>query len=385
MSDHPSRIVRIEGFELACDMPHIAGNALRVFSQRAALLVRLTSASGHVGWGETHAFPKPAAAMIRGSLARRVLGADARAPVALQSDLLSMIVPDRRGQAHMAISAIDIACWDLWGRIEGKPLSALLGGALRNRVRAYASGPLLVAGPDRYLGFEAAIESYARAGFNAVKLRVGISPREDERAIRAARAILGDDAMLMIDLNEASTVHQAVALVDSVADCRLSWIEEPLAHDDLPGYRRLADRLPIPLAGGESFCGVQAFRDSLATGALDLIQPDIALCGGLTEAMRIAGLADAFNAPVAPHVWGTGVNMLVALQYCAMLTPRSRALPMPLFEYDMSPNLLRDAIWDRLPDADGMLAVPDGPGLGREIAPDRIEPFVTEHWVVECD
>jgi D-galactarolactone cycloisomerase len=177
-------------------------------------------------------------------------------------------------------------------------------------------------------------------------------------------------------------VQAAVALVESVADCRLSWIEEPLPHDDLPGYRRLAGRMPIPVAGGESFCGVQAFRDSLASGALDLIQPDLALCGGLTEAMRISGLADAFNTPVAPHVWGTGVNMLVALQYCAMLAPRSRALPMPLFEYDMSPNLLRDAIWDRLPDADGMLAVPDGPGLGREIAPDRIEPFVTEHWVV---
>lgn len=364
-------------------MPAEAGNALRTFRTRSALLVRLTSASGAAGWGETWAFPQPASAFIRSYLAPHVLGARADRPVRLQADLLDRVVIDRRGQAHMAISGVDIACWDLWGQISGRPIHALMGGALRTSVRAYASGPLLPAGPDRYAGFAEALQGYVAQGFTAFKLRVGIEPRQDEAAIRQARQIIGPDALLMVDLNEAGTLAETEALAARTADCRLSWIEEPLPHDNLPGYTRLAARLPVPVAGGESFCGVQAFRESLVAGALGVIQPDIALCGGLTEAMRIAALADAFAVPVAPHVWGTGVNMLAGLQFCAMLSPRRGTVPFPLFEYDASFNPLRDAIFTGRPDAGGMIAIPQGPGLGIDITEASIAPFVTGRWTMQ--
>ncbi|MER8826569.1 mandelate racemase/muconate lactonizing enzyme family protein [Mesorhizobium sp. M0938] len=383
MKDRDNRVVKVEGFELCCALPELAGNALRVFNQRSALLVKVTTAGGIVGWGETWAFPTAASSFIRTTLAPAILGADITNPRAAQARLLQFAVPDRRGQAHMAISALDVAFWDGYGHVEGKPIHALLGGRLRDRVMAYASGPLLKAGGDRYAGFGEEVERYAEAGYRAVKVRVGIGAALDVQAIRRARAILGDDALLMADLNESSTQRGAVALTEAVADARLAWIEEPLPHDDLPGYTRLARALAIPLAGGESFCGVQAFRDSLCAGALDIIQPDLALCGGLTEGMRIAGLAGAFDVPVAPHVWGTGINTLAALQFASVLPSSRGSVPFPLLECDMGFNPLRTAIFDPKPDAEGHMAVPDGPGLGVEIAIDRVAEHVTAHWVLE--
>lgn len=364
-------------------MPTLAGNALRAFSERAALLVKLTTSSGHEGWGETWAYPGPASTMIKSTLGPAILGAEIDNPRAAQARLLAAAVPDRRGQTHMAISAIDIAMWDALGQATGKPIHALLGGALRDRILAYASGPLLPAEGKRYAGFKNEVARYVEAGFQAAKIRIGISLGEDLRAIRQARSILGDNALLMADLNEASTVKDAVQLAHAAGDANLAWLEEPVPHDNLPAYRRLAELLPIPLAGGESFCGVQAFRDVMREGALDIVQPDLAICGGFTEGMRIAGLADAFETPVAPHVWGTSVNFLASLQFAAVLTTGRGRVPFPLFEYDMSFNPLRDRVYDPKPDAQGNLAIPDGPGLGVKIEIDRLAEYVKDHWVLE--
>jgi D-galactarolactone cycloisomerase len=364
-------------------MPAAAGNALRAFSERSTLLVRIVTASGHEGWGETWAYPASAGAMIRSTLGPMLLGADVANPRSAQARLLQAAVPDRRGQVHMAVSALDIAMWDALGQMNGQPLHALLGGAVRDRVRAYASGPLLPADGDRYHGFEREVARYAEDGFNAVKIRIGISLAADLRAIRQARRILGDAALLMADLNESSTVRDSVTLAQQAGDANLAWLEEPLPHDDLPGYRRLAAMLPVALAGGESFCGVQAFRDVLCEGALDLVQPDLAICGGITEGLRIMGLADAFDVPVSPHVWGTGVNFLAALQFVAILTPGRGQVSAPLFEYDVSFNPLRDRIYDPKPDGEGRIAIPNGPGLGVKIEIDRLSDYVRDHWVLE--
>src|SRR5690606_30513149 len=148
-------------------------------------------------------------------------GTDVANPRAAQAKLLQAAVPDRRGQVHMAVSALDIAMWDALGQITGKPLHALLGGALRDRVRAYASGPLLPADGDRYGGFEEEISRYVEDGFTAVKIRVGISHAADLRAIRQARAIVGDAALLMADMNESSTVKDAVRLAQQAVDANL--------------------------------------------------------------------------------------------------------------------------------------------------------------------
>lgn len=383
MAGAAERIVRVEGFEIACDLPEPVGNALRIFTRRSALLIRLTTAGGLSGWGETWAFPAPAAAFIRTVLAPVILGSSVMAPRKLHADMMPLVVPDRRGLALMAVSAIDIAAWDAFGRAVGQPIHALLGGALRSSLPAYASGPLLPVGPDRYRGLEESLEQYLSAGFQAVKIRIGLGLGEDEAAIRRARGALGLDVQLMVDMNEASTVHDALALAHRVEDVGLRWIEEPVRHDDLPAYRFLAGAMPVPLAGGESFCGVQAFRDALSERTLDVVQPDVALCGGFTESLRICGLADAFGVPVVPHVWGAAPSFLAAMQLATILPPQAGAAPFPLLECDMSRNPLRDSIFALHPDAAGTVALPDGPGLGLEIDIGALAGFITEHWVLE--
>ncbi|MGB3423620.1 MAG: mandelate racemase/muconate lactonizing enzyme family protein [Castellaniella sp.] len=377
-------IARIEGYFLRCAMPEPAGNALRVFSERAGLLVRIVTAGGQEGWGETWAYPHAAAALIQHQLAPHVLGRSITNPRSIHQAMLAAAVPDRRGQTHMALSAIDIAVWDALGRSSGRSIAELLGGALRSEIDAYASGPLLPAGANRYAGFEQAVERFVADGFQAVKIRVGIGFEADVRAIEAARAIVGAESPLMIDLNESSTVGDTLALADATAASRLAWIEEPVRHDNTASYRRLAEKLSVPLSGGESFCGVQAFRDVMVDGALAILQPDLAICGGLTEAMKIAGLADAFDTAIAPHVWGSGVNFLASLQYASLLSGYGKNPGFPLFEYDKSHNPLRAAIFDPRPDGRGRIAVPDGPGLGIPIRIETLGEYVTGRWSISA-
>ncbi|WP_068114367.1 mandelate racemase/muconate lactonizing enzyme family protein [Tropicimonas marinistellae] len=376
------RIQRVEGFEIGCDLPEPMGNALRTFTRRSVLLLRITTFGGLTGWGETWAFPEPAGAFIRKVLAPEILGADATAPRALHAAMMQRVVPDRRGLAVMAVSAVDIAAWDAFGHAVGLPIGALLGGTVRPELTAYASGPLLPEGPDRYRELAVEIEGYLGMGFKAVKIRAGLGPEEDERAIRRVRNLIGPQVALMVDLNEASNLRDTQALASRTADVGLSWIEEPVRHDDLPSYRRLAETLSVRVAGGESFCGVQAFRDPLAMQALDVIQPDVALCGGISETVLIAGLAEAFGVPLIPHVWGGPVNFLAAMQVAAAF-PGSAGQGLPQLECDMSHNPFRDRIISPEPDRDGTISVPGEPGLGTAIDIEKLSDFVTGHWVLE--
>lgn len=383
MTVNADTIIRIEGFILRCKMPELAGNALRVFDERAALIIRLTTKAGVVGLGESWAYPHAAAELIKSNLSRHVLGQDISNPRKIHNAMLSAAVPDRRGQVHMALSAIDMAVWDAFSRSNDMSIAAMLGGTLRERVMTYASGPLLRSGPDRYDGFAPAIEQYVSEGFRAIKIRVGIGHDQDIRAIEQTRAVLGPDAPLMIDLNEGSTIADTLKLAEASSSFELAWIEEPLPHDNFPGYQKLSDKLSVPLAGGESFCGVQSFRETMTDGSLAVIQPDLAICGGFTEAMKIVGLADAFEVAVAPHVWGSAINFLASLQFTGLLTGRGKQPQLPIFEYDKSFNPLRSMIYEPAPQQDGFIDVPDGPGLGIEVNLEALEGYVAERWSLD--
>jgi D-galactarolactone cycloisomerase len=380
----PSDIVRIDGYQLACPLPEVIGNSRVFFDSRRALVVAVITADGTVGWGETWAQPAAAAALIRDSLGRAVLGMDVRAPRRIWNALERTLGVDRRGVTHMAFSALDIAIWDAAARSVKTPIAALLGGALRDKVAAYVSGPFLKPGADPYRDFDADIDAYLKVGFRAIKMRMGVAPRTDGERLRRVRERVGADFPLMVDLNEGATLTDAPAYGEAFRDSRLGWLEEPIRHDDLEGYVRLARELPMPLAGGESLYGLAGFRDYLARGALRIAQPDLALCGGFSEGLRIAALCQAFDVPLIPHVWGTGINFCASLQFAAILPPaRSAGFPYPLFEFDFSHNPLRDAFGSFTVASDGSVPVPQGWGLGIDIDAARFEHLVTEHWTVK--
>lgn len=378
----PGIVTAIEGFALSCDLPHRVGNARVMFDRRTTLLVRVETDDGHVGWGECWAYPDAVAAIIRSTLGPALLGADVTLPGSAIAPLFKFAAQDRRGLHHMAISALDIALWDAYGRTTGRPIHALLGGAQRWSVPAYASGPLLREA-DPFADLDDEIIRCRDMGFRAFKLRIGIDRRSDAAALRSARKLIGPDALLAADMNEAATVKEALALAHAVEDVGLAWLEEPVPHDDFPAYARLARELPVPLSGGESLYGLGAFRDVLAQGGLEIVQPDLALCGGFGEARKIAALAEAFGVPTVMHVWGAGVNYLASLHFTATLPERRVGrFTFPLHEVDTGFNPLREAFVGIDLDANGHVAVPQGPGLGIEINAAQFEEFVVDRWTV---
>ena len=283
---------------------------------------------------------------------------------------------DRGGITVMAASAIEMACWDLLARTERRPLHALLGGKVRDRVGVYAAGPYLKPGGDPYRAFATEAESYAKANFRAVKAKIGVTPVDDERAVRLLRHAIGPDASLMVDANQGLSARVAIETAQRLEPHSLVWFEEPVPPEDLDGYRLFAAHGGIAASGGEALGELTAFRNLLECG-VTVLQPDLSICGGFCVALEAAALARAYGAALVPHVWGTGINLHAALQLLAVLheAPNGTLRPFPWLELDRSPNPLRTLWGEPAIAADGTTSIPDGPGLGIDIEPRPLRSF----------
>ncbi len=379
------RITALRLYRLSAPLTDSIGNALVFFDRRETLLVELVGTDGLSGWGESWSAPAAVAALIEDVFAMCVLGADPAATGRLWHELRRAAGHQRQGVAAMAIAALDIAAHDLAARAIGVPLHALLGGALRDRVTAYASGPFFRPDGHPYRHYARDIEDYRKAGFRAFKLRIGHGPADDAVVVAAARWAIGADAALMVDFNQSVTPRTALATAASMAEAGLLWIEEPTTPGDLQGYRMLAGQALPALAGGETYGDAAAFLPFLQAGCMDVLQPDIAVCGGLTGVSRVAALAETYDRPILPHVWGSTVNFHAALHLTATLPARRSggSAPFPWLEYDVGPNPLLDIAGRPVVGADGTVAVPKGPGLGIALDPARLAPFVTWHRIFE--
>lgn len=363
------------------------GNSRQFHERWTAVLVEVGTDTGLTGWGENTAAPFAVAAHVRNVLAPILLGQNGALPLPLYRRMQATLGYDKRGPAQMAIGAVDMALWDLAGKARSLPVSALLGGKVRSSITAYASGPFMTKGPDPYAEYEAEVERYLGDNFRAFKLRSGYRPREDAAAIARIRRLIGEDLPLMVDINQGYTIPAALELADRAAESRLMWMEEPLTPDDLPGYRRLAQTIDVPLAGGESLAGLAVYRDFLGERTFEVLQPDLSVCGGFTCGAQIAHLAEAHEVPVVPHIFGTAINFFASLQFAATL-PDVRVrngMAYPFFEYDPYHNPLRTLCGEWPVSGDGTVAVPDAPGIGVVPALEDLEPYVLDHWLGETD
>src|SRR5689334_16058889 len=201
----------------------------------------------------------------------------------------------------LALSAIDIACWDLKGKAAGKSVAALLGG-LRDRVPTYASGALMRPHPIDYLA--KAGPRLVDMGFRQMKMQCGSEPTiaASVERVRVMRESVGRDVDLMCDINQLWSVHHAVDVGRRIADYHLYWLEDPTAHDDFAGLARIADALDTPIAAGEYHYGIVPFRHLLEARSVDIVMIDLLRVGGITQWMKVAGMAEAFNLPVVSHL-----------------------------------------------------------------------------------
>jgi D-galactarolactone cycloisomerase len=197
--------------------------------------------------------------------------------------------------------------------------------------------------------------------------------------------MIGPDAALMIDFNQACTPRYALAAAARMHEANPLWIEEPTSPGDLEGYKLVASRLAPAIAGGEALFTAKDFVPFLEAGALDVLQPDIALCGGFTGVGQVATLAELYDRPLVPHVWGSIVNFQAALHLVATLPLHCMGAPevFPYQEFDVGPNPLLELAGRPSVNRDGTLTVPDAPGLGINLTGDILAPFITEHAVLE--
>jgi L-alanine-DL-glutamate epimerase-like enolase superfamily enzyme len=266
-------------------------------------------------------------------------------------------VVGRRGITISALSGIDIALWDLLGQSLGQPVWRLLGGRLRERIPAYASGGWAPVG-----GVGKQLRQYVERGHRAVKMRVGLQDRsvDDSAArVREARESLGPDVGLMVDAHGTWSVREAQRFARKVADCDLAWLEEPVSPDNVTGQAEVRATTDIPIAAGETEQTRFAFRDLIEARAVDVLQPDVAIAGGITETLRICALAATHGLTVAPHLWGGAVLFASGL-HLAVATPCVNTL-----EFSRGDNpLLHDLVQEPFDLRDGHVLPPERPGLG---------------------
>jgi L-rhamnonate dehydratase len=345
------------------------------------LVIKVSTDEGILGIGEVDSAPEAVKALvdrksshaIAGSLHDLLVGEDPRDVERLWQKLYrGLIYIGRRGIALHALSGIDIALWDIAGKAAGKPVHELLGGAKREKVRAYAS--MLM--PDTTTETAERVAKLREDGFTAVKLGWGVLGRDADHDIAlaaAAKEAAGDGVEIMIDsgLGYVADAKTAIRVGRAYEEIGIFWLEEPFEPDEYEAYAELADAVDIRVAAGEQDTTVWGFRELIERGHVDLIQPDVTRCGGITEWLRIAALAREHGVETVPHAWKSGIIKAASLQCNAVI-------PDALFqEYCIADTPINQTLTkERLPiDEDGFLAIPTAPGIGVTLDDEVVERY----------
>jgi D-galactarolactone cycloisomerase len=370
------RIEAVRSIPLLATLDEAQRTGVATFTKLATNLVEIRCDDGTVGYGECLArySPRIWAAIVEDLLAPLVVGADPfdteRLWTSMFRDLRSFS-GHHRGMLVEGIAGVDIALWDVKARALGVPLHALLGGAARTRLAAYASS-VMQRDPAAMV---ADAVSLVERGFRAIKIKVGIGAAADAAGLAAIRRAVGDEVELMIDANGAYRAPEAIDLARRIEELRIAWFEEPVVADDLDGYERIRAATAIPLAAGEAEFTRYGVRDLLARGVIDVLQPDVARSGGISETLKMIGLAAAHHVRYAPHVGFSAAVCVAASLHLAAATPTFWT-----YECIYTVNPLREHLAmapvggpDQL--VDGMIPVPGGPGLGIELNPETIRRY----------
>jgi len=360
------KIVDVRAFPTSFPLPQ-GGPRLGIGQavKRDAVMVKVTTEDGIVGWGESHhgRAHTAIAKLIETTLRQLILGMDAFDTTGINARIYKYQLASHGMGAGcaMAMSGIDMALWDAKGKALNLPLYKLLGGSARP-VPAYAGGVALGYQPPAQLIDEAA--PHMEAGYKAVKLRVGDTVPLDIARMEAVRDAFGHDLAILTDANIGYTVDQVRQVMPEMDRLNIGWLEEPFPAHDHHSYAQARGYGATPLAAGENHFTRYEFTRVLEDGVITIWQPDLSKCGGITEALRIAGMASAFKIPIHPHSSMTGVNQAASIHFLAAIENGG------YFEADISKaNRFRDELgstpWTI--GADGNVRPNETPGIGVEV------------------
>lgn len=364
------RICDVVAHPLTQRLPKPTVTSWGAYDAVSMVLVEVRTDAGVTGVGEVLArfSPRAYAELIETSLKPRLIGQDPRNIAALWQTMRRALSGRSGGMLVEAIAGIDIALWDIMGKIAGMPIYRLLGGVGRERIDVYAAAVNWVedAAADREL------EAYVERGFTRIKVKVANPVKDACRRIERLRERAGDSIELCVDANWAYSLDEAVEVGRALSANGYYWFEEPLAPENEQGYRELRRRCEVPLAAGESNFTVDQAMPLVMDRVLSVLQPDVARAGGITETRRMAALAQNHDVAYAPHIGMSGVICETASVHLAAAVPNFRIMEC---ECDLSP--FKTELADLPPGCkratDGTVDVPSGPGLGLSIDWDAVE------------
>jgi L-alanine-DL-glutamate epimerase-like enolase superfamily enzyme len=364
------RITDVIAHPLTQKLPQPTVTSWGEYTEVSIVLVEVRTDAGITGVGEALArfSPKAYADLIETSLKPRLVGGNPTDIMAHWRTMRRALSGRSGGMLFEAIAGVDIALWDILGKIAGLPVHRLLGGVGRTEVPVYAAS--VNWGSDEFMDRE--LDRYLEKGFPRIKVKIANPVKEARRRIERLRKRAGDDIELCVDANWAYTLEEAVEVGRALTDNAYFWFEEPLRPEDERGYEELHRRCATPLAAGESNYTLDQAMRLVENRTLSYLQPDVARAGGITETRRMAEFAAAHDVQYAPHIGMSGIVCETASVHLAAAMPNLRAMEC---ETDSSP--FKTAITGAAPGADrqkdGLLPVPTGSGLGIEIDWDAVK------------
>ena len=385
------KISRIISHVLAYDLPEELGYSQQYYARRTAHLVEVRTDEGITGWGECFGPGNIA-------LANKKIVEDVIQPMILGDDALDRDViwhkvynltrdHGQKGMPIQALSGVDIALWDIAGKVAGLPIHKLIGGAHRSQVKAYGYGMMLKRESlDEHIArFTEEAAAIRDLGFVATKMKVGLGPKEDTKLCEAVRNGVGSDYPFMVDANHCYTTSDAFYVGRALEELDAYWFEEPVAPEDLDGYRELRAGLKVNISGGEAEFTRWGWRKLLQNRGLDIAQPEVCGLGGITEYLRVLALCHSHFTPVINHVWGSSISVAANLHLLAAMPdiPGGLFPRQPMLEFDTTDNRFLEEllveplnIRQQVKSNEGFVKVPDGPGLGVEPDPDFIARYL---------
>ena len=355
-------------------------------TQRSATLVEIKTNNGLTGWGEAFCQglepPEISAAVIESALKPLLLDQSPLDIEVLWHKMYNMTRDyGRKGSVVSGISAIDIALWDIAGQFYDQPIYQLLGGCFRNKIKPYATGFYRIKGKDESSRLSEEAISHYENGFDHMKIKLGFGLEDDIECMKSISEVLeGKNVTLMVDTNHAYGRSEALHLGYALSEYNLRWYEEPVVPEDINGYVELRSKLTMPIAGGENEHTLFGYKSLFENGAVDIAQPDIGSCGGITAAKHIIALAHSFGVEVNPHVWGSAIAQAASIQVIASIpnTHHSIFARSPILEYDQSSHPFRRELLNQPIELNnGMVDVSSKSGLGIEVNLTTIKKYKT--------
>jgi D-galactarolactone cycloisomerase len=376
-------IETVQTYRLQHELDESFGFSQWRYDARSALIVELIDDSGVVGWGECYGPAAVTQSAIDSFYAPLLIGWDPlKNEAAWQHCWRASLDFSMKGIMMGAMSGLDMALLDLKGKLLGISASELMGGRLRDSVQCYATGMYFRKQSEPQLLETILTEAsgYVDQGFQALKIKVGKNMAFDKQLIVAMRKTF-PKCRLMADSNHAYDLPEAIEIGKLLSEYDFAWFEEPLSPQHTGLLRQLADKVDVPIATGECEQTRWGFQELVSKGGVHIAQPDLAYCGGPTEALKIRAIASAHGLNVVPHAWGTMLNLASATHFLAStyVEPGRAEVAEPLLEVDRTPNPMRDEMYaSKLEISKGVVIVPTAPGLGVE--PDR---GVMKHFCIQ--